>query len=65
MKKFHELPRDILVQLLINVNNLSLISDDDLRKRQQMISDEITRRTNKTRCDVIKSHYFNCNHYHI
>ena len=54
MKKLHELPKDILLQLLINVNNLSLMSDDELHKRQKMISDEITRRTHKTRCEVIK-----------
>ena len=55
MKKFHELPKDILVQLLVNVNNLSLISDDELYKRQKMIVDEIERRTYRTRCNVIKS----------
>ena len=54
MKKFHELPKDILVQLLVNVNNLSLISDDELFKRQQMIADEVKTRTYRTRCDVIK-----------
>ena len=54
MKKLHEVPKDILLQLLINVNNLSLMSDDELHKRQKMISDEITRRTYKSRCDVIK-----------
>ena len=55
MKKFHELPKDILVQLLVNVNNLSLISDAELYKRQQMIADEIKKRTYRTRCNVIKS----------
>ena len=54
MKKLHELPKNILLQLLINVNNLSLMSDDELHKRQKMIFDEITKRTYKTRCDVIK-----------
>lgn len=54
MKKLHELPKDILLQLLINVNNLSLMSDAELVKKQKMISDEIIRRTDKTRCDVIK-----------
>ena len=54
MKKLHELPKDILLQLLINVNNLNLMSDDELLKRQKIISDEITKRTYKTLCDVIK-----------
>ena len=54
MKKLHELPKDILLQLLINVNNLSLMSDDELRKKEKVISDEIKRRTNSSRLKVIK-----------
>jgi hypothetical protein len=54
MKKFHELPKDILVELLINVNNLRLMSDEELKEKQTTISDEITRRTYAARCKVIK-----------
>ena len=54
MKKFHELPKDILVQLLVNVNYLRYLTYEELHKRQEMIADEIKRRTYRTRCDVIK-----------
>jgi hypothetical protein len=54
MKKFRELPKDILVQLLINVNNLNLMSDYELERKQKMIADEIKRRTERTRGDIIK-----------
>ena len=54
MKKFHELPKDILVQLLVNVNNLSSLTYEELKERERNIAIEKKRRINVKKCEVIK-----------
>ena len=54
MKKFHELPKDILVQLLVNVNNLSSLTYEELEERERNIVIEKKRRKNVKKCEVIK-----------
>ena len=54
MKKFHELPKDILVQLLVNVNNLSSLTYEQLEERERRIAIEKKRRDNSKKCEVIK-----------
>lgn len=55
MKKLHELPKDMLIQLLINVNNLSSLTYEELEDRERNISLEKIRRNNVTMCNVIKN----------
>ena len=54
MKKFHELPKDILVQLLVNINNLSSLTYEELEERERNIATEKKRRKNVKKCEVIK-----------
>ena len=54
MRKFHELPKDILVQLLVNVNNLSSLTYEELEERERNIAIEKKRRVNVKKCEVIK-----------
>lgn len=58
MKKLHELPKDMLIELLINVNNLTSLSDEELQKRERNIALEKIRRNNVMRCKVIKNSLF-------
>ena len=58
MRKFHELPKDILVQFLVNVNNLSSLTYEELEERERNIVIEKKRRSNVRKCEVIKKSLF-------
>ena len=54
MKKLHELPKDILIQLVVNVNNPKFMSDEELQEKCDSFSLEIKRRNNEKKSKIVK-----------